>query len=105
HSLPPSRDAQFFSSYCYDPPPALHSFPTRRSSDLSSNHIVASSETAQLVSRRHVEQSVNIPFYGIYISVFKIIISALWQPFIWLDRKSTRLNSSHVKISYAVFCS
>src|SRR5690606_41903209 len=22
----------------------------------------------------------------------------------WLDRKSTRLNSSHVKISYAVFC-
>src|SRR5690606_33183641 len=23
---------------------------------------------------------------------------------IWLDRKSTRLNSSHVKISYAVFC-
>src|SRR5690606_39768176 len=22
----------------------------------------------------------------------------------WLDRKSTRLNSSHVKTSYAVFC-
>src|SRR5690606_40320994 len=29
-----------------------------------------------------------------------------WQPqrFVALDRKSTRLNSSHVKISYAVFC-
>src|SRR5436309_1518035 len=26
------------------------------------------------------------------------------QYFIHLDRKSTRLNSSHVKISYAVFC-
>src|SRR5690606_41826505 len=24
--------------------------------------------------------------------------------FTWKDRKSTRLNSSHVKISYAVFC-
>src|SRR5690606_42030295 len=24
--------------------------------------------------------------------------------FLFLDRKSTRLNSSHVKISYAVFC-
>src|SRR5690606_41836256 len=24
--------------------------------------------------------------------------------FEWVDRKSTRLNSSHVKISYAVFC-
>src|SRR5699024_11370734 len=23
----------------------------------------------------------------------------------WIDRKSTRLNSSHVSISYAVFCS
>src|SRR5690606_41321998 len=26
------------------------------------------------------------------------------NPFQHLDRKSTRLNSSHVKISYAVFC-
>src|SRR5690606_40745643 len=26
------------------------------------------------------------------------------QVFILIDRKSTRLNSSHVKISYAVFC-
>src|SRR3712207_8596602 len=24
--------------------------------------------------------------------------------FLWLDRKSTRLNSSHANISYAVFC-
>src|SRR5690606_41475372 len=24
--------------------------------------------------------------------------------FVFIDRKSTRLNSSHVKISYAVFC-
>src|SRR3989442_3004818 len=35
---------------------------------------------------------------------------ALWQMSIWYrrawstDRKSTRLNSSHVRISYAVFC-
>src|SRR5690554_3236496 len=28
----------------------------------------------------------------------------LWFPEAWLDRKSTRLNSSHVRISYAVFC-
>src|SRR3712207_6994083 len=24
--------------------------------------------------------------------------------FLWIDRKSTRLNSSHANISYAVFC-
>src|SRR5690554_2027672 len=29
---------------------------------------------------------------------------ALQQPHLILDRKSTRLNSSHVRISYAVFC-
>src|SRR5436309_7148877 len=27
-----------------------------------------------------------------------------WRSTRWRDRKSTRLNSSHVKISYAVFC-
>src|SRR5690606_41692669 len=30
-------------------------------------------------------------------------ISSIWLPPVE-DRKSTRLNSSHVKISYAVFC-
>src|SRR5690606_41744366 len=38
-------------------------------------------------------ESVYVP--GKIIGVFVLI---------WLDRKSTRLNSSHVKISYAVFC-
>src|SRR3712207_8015119 len=27
-----------------------------------------------------------------------------WVPLVALDRKSTRLNSSHANISYAVFC-
>src|SRR6266511_628892 len=30
--------------------------------------------------------------------------AAGWAPSTLADRKSTRLNSSHVKISYAVFC-
>src|SRR5437762_3889613 len=34
---------------------------------------------------------------------FSDISSAAQEP-IWLDRKSTRLNSSHRCISYAVFC-
>src|SRR5690606_27804183 len=32
---------------------------------------------------------------------FRIASAGAWDP---TDRKSTRLNSSHVKISYAVFC-
>src|SRR5690554_7579014 len=36
-------------------------------------------------------------------------LSSARTPFVdydamWIDRKSTRLNSSHVRISYAVFC-
>src|SRR5690554_7697206 len=30
--------------------------------------------------------------------------NSFWQPRQTQDRKSTRLNSSHVRISYAVFC-
>src|SRR3712207_6896291 len=30
--------------------------------------------------------------------------NAAWTPCLCLDRKSTRLNSSHANISYAVFC-
>src|SRR2546430_11462306 len=30
-------------------------------------------------------------------------VRSFWYP-TWLDRKSTRLNSSHSQISYAVFC-
>src|SRR5690625_6592100 len=32
------------------------------------------------------------------------LIPALFMTYMVLDRKSTRLNSSHVAISYAVFC-
>src|SRR3712207_8876390 len=33
--------------------------------------------------------------------VVKVCWGTRWR---WLDRKSTRLNSSHANISYAVFC-
>src|SRR5690625_4162348 len=51
------------------------------------------------------EASVLFTFYAplqahviFYIGMARVIIGT------WLDRKSTRLNSSHVAISYAVFC-
>src|SRR5690606_41707113 len=83
------------------PPLPLHSFPTRRSSDL--------------------------PFFAAMVvlladhdgpGVLATYLPALEREYaFWMDgaeslapgaahrdRKSTRLNSSHVKISYAVFC-
>src|SRR5690606_41890963 len=35
---------------------------------------------------------------------WRIDTLAAWEALLERDRKSTRLNSSHVKISYAVFC-
>src|SRR3989442_9924599 len=46
------------------------------------------------------------PFFRFILVGFAVvdfsIVSILWS--VVLDRKSTRLNSSHVRISYAVFC-
>src|SRR5205085_11726207 len=75
----------FFFFYCYAHHLDLHSFPTRRSSDLSLYSMVCPPllklDGAQVASR----------------------LRGLTRP-ASVDRKSTRLNSSHSQISYAVFC-
>src|SRR5690606_42081800 len=69
----------------------LHSFPTRRSSDLPSRGM----PPAQPRHRRPCgTTAVQAPRY-LQCPLRKGSLG---------DRKSTRLNSSHVKISYAVFC-
>src|SRR5690349_24248508 len=57
----------------------IYTFPTRRSSDLDHER-----RRPSLWARHH-----SVPG---------------WNRLGQLDRKSTRLNSSHVEISYAVFC-
>src|SRR5690554_7316626 len=42
--------------------------------------------------------------YGNLVAVPHPITPRSDQTFLAVDRKSTRLNSSHVRISYAVFC-
>src|SRR5690554_7514612 len=75
----------FFLSYSSDHR-ALHSFPTRRSSDLllCPSPLSLSLLPALLIDGRQLGHQ----------------HAAEHQT----DRKSTRLNSSHVRISYAVFC-
>src|SRR5205814_9826293 len=77
---PPIRAHFFFS--CSDDPRDLHSFPTRRSSDLT-----AADGAHNPVDNLH------------QVTVVAKLDVALLE-----DRKSTRLNSSHLGISYAVFC-
>src|SRR5207249_12000411 len=71
-----------FCFYCYRALRDLHSFPTRRSSDLF---------------------FVTLPTFSLLgILEPEAMPAAFFNN--TEDRKSTRLNSSHVSISYAVFC-
>src|SRR5690606_40684838 len=92
--VPPSGIAApcFFS--CYGDHRVLHSFPTRRSSDLRAA-LGAYHQPSFYREIRRYDGSIN--------EEIKAQQSA--QAVLGFeDRKSTRLNSSHVKISYAVFC-
>src|SRR5690606_41227712 len=88
--------------------PALHSFPTRRSSDLG-KPMATSQDFATWTCTEALE-----PKYLMYAIMAEgdeirrfgkgTTHTTIYFPEIRADRKSTRLNSSHVKISYAVFC-
>src|SRR5207244_11625104 len=88
-------------------PRDLHSFPTRRSSDLV--HIaeglwIKCDSCKEIVYRAEVERAGRVCpkcLYPFRVSA-RERIALLADP--GTDRKSTRLNSSHQIISYAVFC-
>src|SRR5699024_12858972 len=79
----------------------LHSFPTRRSSDLTRDHsrVFCYFKWFCPLSWK-TESRANFDFaeYGFRYEKHN------GQKKNQKDRKSTRLNSSHVSISYAVFC-
>src|SRR5690606_41303933 len=87
----------------YPAHPVLNSFPTRRSSDLPHGLLSARSTIFVLAwrgkSREHSPPGLPFP-----IAWLPTPATTREVPILWGDRKSTRLNSSHVKISYAVFC-
>src|SRR5699024_12847005 len=85
-----------FSFYCYPHLRDLHSFPTRRSSDLCTN-----CSNAGIFARSLVNIMGSSPAWGFFS---RCSATANCWARVLQDRKSTRLNSSHVSISYAVFC-
>src|SRR5206468_8905603 len=88
-----------FFFYCSADHRDLHSFPTRRSSDLEAGasgvHRVRGlrdhDRALPLLAAHHREREREYRLLGAVDGK-------------QLDRKSTRLNSSHDQISYAVFC-
>src|SRR5207245_10719947 len=90
----------FSSSTLYGDHRALHSFPTRRSSDLHLVEVVA-------LRNGRIRRDAALGRARDGTEVFHV--RGQEQPTVVHpegvgDRKSTRLNSSHGSISYAVFC-
>src|SRR5690606_40530952 len=84
----------------------LHSFPTRRSSDLGAHLAVV-----PVARHEHEHRDKTVEAIAAHQHPHARALLELQyrqrkteQRIFIEDRKSTRLNSSHVKISYAVFC-
>src|SRR5207253_9475724 len=92
----------------YGPHRYLHSFPTRRSSDLVEPAFETGRRNLQRIREMdeifHVEHSAEMIAHirAIFVRNTAGLINE--HAHCRVDRKSTRLNSSHVAISYAVFC-
>src|SRR5207247_9746439 len=82
----------------------LHSFPTRRSSDLLSLACTAQIVTPSEYSTTSINKSRSSSLPLLMPSTRASSPAAALASICPLDRKSTRLNSSHEWISYAVFC-
>src|SRR5699024_12221829 len=88
---------------------ALHCFPTRRSSDLTISRDI---KELNIIKVQNNDGSssytvLNDDKYSIgskIHEIFKLSVQSINKSESGIDRKSTRLNSSHVSISYAVFC-
>src|SRR5204862_4529219 len=101
--------------YCYGPHPSLPSFPTRRSSDLAVGDAQRALEAREQLARGMELQQVVLglalmaDLVGHRARAPVLLVDDLpargdHRAHVRQDRKSTRLNSSHVEISYAVFC-
>src|SRR5207249_12264608 len=93
-----------FSFYPHPNHRHLHSFPTRRSSDLTAlrthwRFYHRKSSTWLFPSNYRKDRPIDTK--TVWYACQKAAQRAGLQK---RDRKSTRLNSSHVSISYAVFC-
>src|SRR5205085_12344918 len=89
---------------------ALHSFPTRRSSDSEHIFALSSPESTRAQARATLSDlnghTMRITTRALHarIAIRSGLMPTMFMARVRLDRKSTRLNSSHSQISYAVFC-
>src|SRR5206468_6381396 len=104
---------RLYSLYCSGHHLDLHSFPTRRSSDLPFDGEISNAQLRSMLARHfgpeYVHSASGLSTYGNCAFRFFDARVLKREPrneaaLDLQDRKSTRLNSSHDQISYAVFC-
>src|SRR5690349_22821796 len=97
-SPPPNRTVRSSSDYASHEPPDPPSFPTRRSSDLGAEEVEGPHAVPELQAQEADPPELRgaVRREGV-VHLLRVVVPHQ-------DRKSTRLNSSHVEISYAVFC-
>src|SRR5207245_10875759 len=103
-----------FSLYISGNPRVLHSFPTRRSSDLTSTRGNRKTSAATSLPPSATSSEERITHGNFQPDTHRGPGDDRWDHQLQrsagchttdqVDRKSTRLNSSHGSISYAVFC-
>src|SRR5207253_10710328 len=99
----PSTGTMFCS--CSVDLPRLPCFPPRRSSDLVCRLVAAAMQPATLAQPVFARlANATWSFSQRYWRLVVVAMLLLLHIAVFRDRKSTRLNSSHVAISYAVFC-
>src|SRR5690606_40930899 len=99
-------------SYASAAHPHLHSFPTRRSSDLEifgRKDLTGANTVRDLANAWKGQNGLSEDLFRDIMRRVVYDVIQRWRAGpdptdLFEDRKSTRLNSSHVKISYAVFC-
>src|SRR5207245_7798587 len=93
----------FSCSHTHPPPRPPHSFPTRRSSDLDLDHAQRVFELARVRTQSNLRALCKVIVEDPRLKS-TLATEGMDEATVAEDRKSTRLNSSHGSISYAVFC-
>src|SRR5205814_10438973 len=96
----PPSSCSFLSLYRPHPPRHLPSFPTRRSSDL----FIRGIDDRGLQHANGLRGNSLVDQDACAVNLFAFVSESHSLQRLPRDRKSTRLNSSHLGISYAVFC-
>src|SRR5690606_40588942 len=98
----------FSSFYVPAAPRASLHFATRRSSDLGADAVmmllIAELKVVPVTVHVAIKEVATTLSTAAIVHCARVTAAALKRDFGIENRKSTRLNSSHVKNSYAVFC-